>query len=561
MLRSLGRGVALASSWISEVVLRLIGRRRPYGILKLRLSGDLPEQLTPLRLPWLGSRSRDDYMSLLALLRWARDDVQLRGVLIHCDSLGIGWAKVQEIRRSLQALRDAGKRVWVYAAQAGIHEYLLASVAERVILAPSGTLDITGLSSEVTFFAGALQKLGVDAEVVQLGKYKSAAETFTRSDMSAAHREMLESLVGDLYDQVVEAVAQGRGLDAARARELLDGGPFLAQEALRQGLVDAVQYEDQAEEDLRRKLHEVAVIERSAYFPRRAGAARRTALRQHCPTIGMLQVAGTIKMGESIPGPDGVNATGIDSLARDLEALRDHDEVRAVVVRVTSPGGSGLASDLLWRELQRIRQRKPLVVSFGDVAASGGYYIGVAGSPVLAEGGTITGSIGVLAGKAVLRRLYDRVGVTKEMVTHGRHAGLHSDYVPLDDAERQLLRSQAEHFYSDFVAKVAAGRSLAESSVEAVAQGRVWTGRQALRLGLIDQLGGLERAVEEAKVLIGLSRTDPVVLVSYPKPRRLWRLPFQLGLPQGRVSLLQPWLQLVVSERIWTWLPMRIRFF
>jgi protease-4 len=406
-----------------------------------------------------------------------------------------------------------------------------------------------------------LDKIGVDAEVVHLGKYKSAAESFTRSNMSPAHREMMESLIGDLYEQIVEAVADARSLSTGRAKELLDSGPFLAQQAQQNGLVDALQYEDQAESDLRKLLDDAPSVGFGDYHVRRARAARRTALSQRLATIGLIQIVGTIKMGESIVGPDGANATGFDSIARDLASLRERNDVDAVVLRVASPGGSGLASDLLWHELQRVRERKPVVVSFGDVAASGGYYIGVTGSPLLAEGGTITGSIGVVAGKAVLRRLYDRLGVTKELVVQGRYPGLKSDYIPLTDEERQLLQAQVEHFYKDFVSKVAAGRSLSQDSVEAVAQGRVWTGRQALRAGLIDQLGGLQNAIEEAKVLLGMQATGPVALEVYPKPRRFWRLPLGLGLPLSQASLMQSWLQFVTSERIWAVLPLRLRFF
>ncbi|MBI3783318.1 MAG: signal peptide peptidase SppA [Deltaproteobacteria bacterium] len=561
MLRSLVRGLRLAYWHLSELVLRILGRRPAYGILKLQLSGDFPEHAASFRLPWISGHHREEYLALLTGLRWARDDERVRGVFIRCSDLQIGWAKVQEIRRALQALRDAGKRVWIYSPQAGLHEYLLASVAEKVILAPSGTLEVSGLSSEATFFAEALDKIGVDAEVVQLGKYKSAAESFTRSDMSPAHREMMESLLGDLFEQIVEVVAGSRSLDVGRTKELLESGPFLAEQARQSGLLDALQYEDQAESELHKLLEEAPFIEFGDYYHRRQRAARRQMLSRKLATIGLVQIVGTIKMGESITGPDGANATGLDSVARDLVSLRERDDVAAVVLRVASPGGSGLASDLLWRELRRIRERKPVVVSFGDVAASGGYYVGVTGSPLLAEGGTITGSIGVVAGKAVLRRLYDRLGVSKEMVTQGRHPGLQSDYLSLSDDERRLLQDHAEHFYQDFVSKVAAGRALPKASVEAVAQGRVWTGRQALRAGLIDQIGGLQRAIDEAKNLLGVAAETPVVLETFPKPRPIWHLPRGFGFPFGHTSVLQPWLQFVTSERIWALLPIRFKFF
>lgn len=246
---------------------------------------------------------------------------------------------------------------------------------------------------------------------------------------------------------------------------------------------------------------------------------------------------------------------------RDLTELRERDDIEAVVVRVASPGGSGLASDLLWHEMQRIKSRKPLVVSMGDVAASGGYYIGVAGCPVLAENGTITGSIGVLAGKPVLRKFYEKLGVTKEIVSHGRHAALHTDYLPLSDDDRKVLHGHAEQFYSEFLDKVAAGRSLPTEQVHEAAQGRVWTGKQAMGFGLIDQIGGLEQALAEAKLLAGHLPETRVAIETYPKPRRIWRLPLPFGLPLTQLSLTEPWWREAARERLWAILPFRLRFF
>jgi protease-4 len=561
MFRQAARYVARAYWAASEAVLQLLGRRAPYGILKLEIAGDLSEESVESRwLDWPRSR-RNDYFNLLAILRWARADPQLRAVLIRCGDLRTGWAKVQELHRSLRALRSAGKQVWVYASHAGLQEYVLASAADQIVLAPAGTLDIAGLSSEVTFVAGALQKLGIEAELVQMGKYKSAAETFTRSDMSAAHREMVESLVQDLYDQVVGTIASGRRMDAEQAHALLDRGPFVAREAQQEQLVDALLYQDEAEERLRAQCENAATIETKDYFARRRRAVHREVLRRGHRSIGLLNLSGTVKMGENVSGLEAASGCGVESVSRDLKELRERNDVSAVVLRIASPGGSGLASDLIWHEVIRTRQRKPVVVSFGDVAASGGYYIGVAGSPIIAEGGTITGSIGVLAGKALLRGLYDHLGVTKEIVSRGRHAGLYSDYLPLGDEERQRLRAEAEFFYSDFIAKVAAGRHLSEEAVAAAAQGRVWTGRQAQALGLVDQLGGLERALEEAKALAGFASDELVAVQRYPRPWRLWRLPLNLRPPRLQLASLFPSLEFIVTERVWAMLPFRIRFF
>jgi len=561
LAREARRYAALAYWQLSETALRLVGRRPPYGILKLDLTGDLSEEpLGGQLLPFI-RQSRRDYFNLIALLRWAREDPQLRAVFVRCADLRAGWAKVQELRRSLTALRSAGKTVWVYLPHAGMREYALASAADQVVLAPAGTLDIAGLSSEVTFLAGALKKLGIEAEVVHMGKYKSAAEMFTRTEMSEAHREMAESLLQDLYAQLVDLIADGRHIDRDQARALLDHGPFVALDAQRQGLVDALMYEDEAEERLRAQSADAALIEMDSYFWRRGRAVRRAVLRDSRASIGMLHMTGTVTMGESIPGPEGASTCGAMSIARELKTLRERNDIKAVVLRISSPGGSGLASDLIWHEVERTRRCKPVVVSFGDVAASGGYYVGVAGNPVIAEGGTITGSIGVVAGKAVLRGLYDHLGVTKQVVTRGRHAALYSDYVPLGDEERRLLQTQAEFFYADFVSKVASGRQLSPQAVGAAAEGRVWTGQQARALGLVDELGGIERALDQAKTLVGLAPLTLVAVERYPKPRRLWKVSLRLNQPHGQLSTLFPWWQLLTRERIWAVLPFHFRFF
>jgi protease-4 len=413
----------------------------------------------------------------------------------------------------------------------------------------------------VTFIAGTLKKLGIEAELVQMGKYKSAAEAFTRSDMSEPHREMVESLIQDLYEQVTEAIADGRRIGAETARSLLDRGPFTAREAGQLHLVDALLYEDEGEERLRAQLDDARVIERADYLRRRARAVRREVLRRSHPSIGLLHVTGTIKTGESISGTDAASACGAAAVTRELKRLRERRDIGAVVIRVSSPGGSGLASDLIWHEVMRTRKQKPVVVSFGDIAASGGYYVGVAGTPVLAEGGTITGSIGVLAGKAVLRGLYDQLGVTKQVITRGRHAALYSDYIPLGDEERQRLQAEAEFFYADFVDKVASGRQLSAEAVMSAAQGRVWSGRQAKALGLIDQLGGIESALDEAKVLAGLTPEARVAVERYPRPRRLWKFSFHLTPSQSRLQMLLPWTRFVAGERVWAILPFNFRFF
>jgi len=548
----------------SEGFLRVVGKRGPYGILKLDLGGELAEGEEEHRLLGLVRRAADDYFSLVALLRWARDDVRLKAVFIRCEALRVSWARLQGLRRSIARLRQAGKQVWIHLEGGGIREYFLAAAADRVSLLSGASLDITGLSSEAVFFLGALEKLGITADVVQMGRYKAAGETFTRREMSSAHREMMESLVDDVYGQVIDGIAESRRLEPGQLRQVFDRGPFLAAEALDAKLVDELGYDDEIEAKLIAAFDGAVVIERPDYARRRSREMRQRVLRESHGVVGMLHVGGTIKSGESIPGPEGANATGASTIKATLKDLRERDDVCAVLVRVASPGGSGVASDLIWHELVRTRERKPVVVSLGDVAASGGYYVAVAGAPVIAEAGTITGSIGVVAGKANLHGLYDHLGITKETVQRGRHACLYSDYVPLGEEERARIRTEAQRFYDDFVDKVAAARKLTREAVSAAAEGRVWTGRQAWTRGLVDELGGFEEALDAVKKLAGIPVDAPVALERAPRPRRLWKLSFDLRRhDQGRLGELLsffPNLRFMLRERVWAILPFYVRF-
>jgi len=541
--------------WGSELIARLCGRRGEYNTLQLDLSGSLPEE-SRSSLAALWRAPEMDFLTLTSLLRWAREDERLQAVLLNLADLDAGWARLQGLRRSLLALRQAGKQVWVCLTEGDTREYYLASAADAVVLAPAGHLAVTGLAAETLFFKGALDKLGVQAQVHQAGQYKTAGEPFTRQSMSGPHREMLEGLLDDLYDQIKSGIAAARNKSKAEVQALIDQGLFLAREALAAGLVDHVAYEDEIPALLEGKIGPVQLIEARVYRHRRARELRRRLLRDEPCKIALVTVGGLIKRGETVDSPEGPRAIGSRSFARDLKRARDDHSVAAVVMRVASPGGSGLASDLMWRELLRTRECKPLIVSMGDVAASGGYYLALAGDKVFAEEGTITGSIGVIAGKAVMRDLYTSLGVGKEILTRGQRAALFSDYVAFAPSEVERLDFEIRAFYQDFVEKVAHCRSLSAEAVEASAQGRVWSGRQAWTRGLVDDMGGIEEALAEAKRRAGLPAERPVVIERIPKPPSFWRLSSLARLaPRVEVT---PWWW--TRERVWAILPFSLRF-
>ncbi|TMA61467.1 MAG: signal peptide peptidase SppA [Deltaproteobacteria bacterium] len=551
-LQRLIRGVLCGIFWGINLLARAF--EGTYNTLRLDLSGSLPEE-GPSLLATLWRAPGMDFLTLISLLRWAREDERIRAVVLTVADLDVGWARLQSLRRSLLALRQAGKHVWVYLTEGGTREYYLASAADTVVLAPAGHLAVTGIAAETLFFKGALDKLGIEAQVHQAGQYKAAGEAFTRESMSGPHREMLEGLLDDLYSQIVEGIALARNKSKAEVQELIDQGLFLAREALTAGLVDQVDYEDAVPARLEAKIGPVQVIEAGLYQRRRVRALRCQLLRYAPRKIALVTVGGPVKRGETVDSPEGGRAVGSTSFARDLKRVRDDQGVAAVVVRIASPGGSGVASDLMWRELLRTRERKPVIVSMGDVAASGGYYLALAGEKLFAEEGTITGSIGVIAGKAVLHDLYTHLGVGKEILTRGRRAALFSDYLAFAPPERERLEFEIQAFYQDFVEKVARCRSLSAEAVEPSAQGRVWSGRQAWVRGLVDEMGGLEEALAEAKRRMGLPAERPVIVERIPKAPSSWRLSLLLRLLPRTSEV--PWWW--ARERVWAILPFSLR--
>lgn len=573
LFRSLTRGVL----WTIDLIARLTGRHKPYNTLQIELTGHIAEAgilgFLPFRRP-----TTPDLFALTTLLRWAREDEQLSAVVLTIDHLDTGWARLQNLRRSIQALRHAGKYVLVYLAEGGTQEYYLASAANAVAMAPAGHLTITGLAAETLFFKGALDKLGIQAQVSQAGQYKSAGEPFTRTSLSEPHREMMNSLLDDLYDQIVEGVSATRKTDTVTVRELIDQGLFLPHEAQEVGLIDHIGYEDDIPhwlesrgrpEKTEEKGRAAAVnsaesdpnlfIEAGAYLRRRGRLMRRRALRYPPARIAFMTVGGTITRGETETGSDGIQSSGSASMIRDLRHVRDDPGIAGVLIRVSSPGGSGLASDLVWHEILQTKEEKPVIISLGDVAASGGYYIALAGTTVFAEEGTITGSIGVIAGKAVLHGLYAQLGLDKEILTRGKRAALFSDYLAFGPAEQERMDIEIQSFYQDFVKKVAQCRSLSYETVDACAQGRVWSGRQAAARGLVDQIGGLEEALAELKYRVGLPDHWPVGVERFPKPASLLRFPSLLRLlPWGGRVHGTGWSW--ERDRVWAILPFSLRF-
>lgn len=518
------------------IVRDLWRRRRLRGrvTLLLRLGGGLGEASAG-RVP-RGPEVRT-FPQVMEFLSEAVVDPAVNGLALTLDELHIGWARVFELRRGLAALRATGRRVEVHLAHGGLREYLVASVAHRVTLAPEGQLPFSGLRSEMLFVRDLLSRLGVEAEFVAAGEYKSFGEMFTRDEPSPASREAMESLLLDLHRQAVEAMAEGRGLDLETAARLLDDGPWSAGEAVGLGLVDATCYPDQLSRRRRGRWPEGRIeVAGGTWLRGRLAARSLRAWLRNQPVVAVLPAIGRIA-DTSAPGPlQRAEALSPRPFAEALHRLASRADVAAIVVRVDSPGGSAAASDLLWRAVRRARMSKPVVVSFGDVAASGGYYLAMGADRILAEGATLTGSIGVVAGRFDLAGLYGRIGVRKVRIGRGSHPGLHSDHGPLTDAERAKLRDSVDRAYATFLRKAARGRRRKLEEIAPAAGGRVWTGAQALEKGLVDALGGLGDAIVAAAMAAGIRRFR-VRFVSERRPG-LQRLIARFLLPRDVVRVL-----------------------
>jgi len=475
--------------------------------LALELSGEIPEE-PPAEMS-LFERRPPSLRTLVESIGRAARDPKVSAMLVRVSSLeGAGWGKTQELRDALVRFRNSGKPAYAHLEFVGNKEYYLATACTKVYALPTAIVNVSGLSAEVMFFRKTLDKLGIQAQFEGVGKYKNAPNTFTESAFTAPHREQMEALLDSLYGQFQSGLASARGLSPEEVRKVVDGGPYDARGALEAGLVDELLYRDQV--DQRLKGAERLTPGRYAKASRGFGFDSR-------PKIALVYTVGDIITGQSQGGGFAGTFAGSDTIAGALRDARQDDEIKAIILRVDSPGGFGPAADAIRREVQLAQKVKPVVVSMGDYAASGGYYVTIGSAAIVAEPGTITGSIGVFSGKFSLRGFYDKIGVTKEVLTRGANSALFSEYQPWTADERAKVRQQNVAFYEDFVRKVADGRKKTYAEIDAIAQGRVWTGAEALRQGLVDRLGGLDTAIEVARQKAQIGATDVNLVVMPPR--------------------------------------------
>jgi protease IV len=487
-------------------------------------------------------------------LRLAAVDGRVTAVLLRLGPLDCGWAKCAEIRDALIDFRKSGKKAYAYIEEAPqfSKEYFLATACDRIILHPLGWLGIPGIGGQVPFFKKALDKLGVRVEVQHIEEYKTAYNSFTEAGFTPAHKEMTEAILGDQFDGFVRAVAEARHMAPETVRTLVDKAFFQGQEAVQAGLVDELLYDDQVaalfrkagRPSVRTTLSDYAAVDPSSLGRNRG---RR---------IALIYGSGPIHDGESQ-----AQTMGADTLVRWFRAAGEDETIAAVVFRVDSPGGSAVASDVIWREIMLCKQKKPVVISMSDMAGSGGYWIAMGASRIIAQPQTLTGSIGVLSLKIDASPLLEKLGVTSETIRFGQRSDIFTPFRGSTDEERVVLKKQISWIYERFVDKAAEGRGLTKEAVNKIGRGRVWTGAQAKTIGLVDELGGLTQAIEAAKSLAGITKEQDVRLVVWPKRVSFWASLFgrrdasiRAELPRALGQTLE-WIDRLGRDRVWAVMP------
>ncbi|MER7546951.1 signal peptide peptidase SppA [Actinomadura sp.] len=518
---------------VVNVIKQARDRRTAPLILELDLTEGIVETPPADPVSAILSMRRTNLRDVLDGLRRARSDSRVRALVVKVSG-GIGLALVQELREAVQALREAGKLTVAWAETygeggRGTVPYYLATAFDKIYLQPTGEVGLTGIALEEPFFAGALEKAGIQPRFGKRHEYKTMANTFMEKTYTPEHEESSRRLVTSLGEQITAGVAAARGLPEEKVRELIDRGPFLADEALAEKLVDRLAYRDEVYAALREEFGEDAQLRFVSRYNRAHGLASRLPQPGRQDMVALINGHGPIRLGRSGRGgplPGSGPAMGSDTIGAAFRAAVRDDRVKAIVFRVNSPGGSAVASDAIWREVVLARRAgKPVIVSMGNVAASGGYYVSMAADTIVAQPGTLTGSIGVVVGKAVVSGLLDRVGIGLGAVADGDHARMLSATKDFSDSEWERVNASLDRIYDDFTAKVAEGRDLPRERVHELARGRVWTGADAKDNGLVDELGGIDTALDLARKKAGLASDAPIRVYPHTSPLERLRPP------------------------------------
>jgi protease IV len=487
------------------------------GVLVMNVSGEIEEQREPDIFSALNGTTPIVLHDYLDSIDTAATDSHITGLVVRIGPLETGWAKLEEIRAHLLSFRKSGKPNVCYLGYDGIQnpEYYLASACKEIWLVPTAPVSIRGMMAQALFLRGTLDKLKIVPEFYHIAEFKTAGNTFTEKKFTPAHREEVEGLLHSIYNQYLEDASSGRGMDRAQFEALVNRGPFASSDAVTNKVVDRLAYWDQVQD----------------YFKGRDGKWSPISLNQYraqvkndgSTRIAIVHASGLIISGESGSTPGGGSVMGGDSVASDIRAARKDSSIKAIVLRVDSGGGSVVGSEVIRREVELANAVKPVVVSMSDVAASGGYWIAAPARKIIADRNTITGSIGVLIGKMNVSGLYNLLGMSTDSVATSDNASLFSAQQNFTPAQREYIQKSLNETYAEFTKGVATGRKMTVEAVDKVGKGRVWSGSQAKEIGLVDELGGLDRAVQVAKELANIPSGDSVRLVRYPEERNFFQ--------------------------------------
>jgi len=446
---------------------------------------------------------------ILAHIKEAKTDSRIKGIYVDVSAIQGGFASIEEIRSALLDFKKSGKFILAYSEVYTKGAYYLASVADKIYVNPEGIVDFKGFSTEITFFKGALEKLDIEAQVIKVGTYKSAVEPYILDKMSKPNREQITSFLGSLYTHFLSNIAISRKIPVDSLSAIANTAAVqTATDAVKFRLVDGVKYKDEVLTELKSlcgiaQKKELRSVSISDYTPQTKELSKASADR----------IAVVYAVGEIVSGEGDDETMGSENISRAIRTARLDDKVKALVLRINSPGGSSLASDVIWREIELTKKVKPVIVSMGDVAASGGYYIACAADSIFAQPNTITGSIGVFAIIPNMKKFFNnKLGITFDEVKTGKFSEI-SITRPLSDDERLLLQAEVNNIYKTFTQKVANGRHKTPEFIDKIGQGRVWTGAEAIKIGLVDRLGNIDDAVKSAAKKAGLKEYK---LVDYP---------------------------------------------
>ena len=514
-------------------------------IAHIKLSGQLPE--SPGQMTLFGDLGID-LRKTIARLDKAADDDRISGVILEIKNAALGRGKLNELREAIGRVQAADKKVYAQLEMATGPQYLLAAACDQIVMPEAGLVLISGVRLELAYYKQMLGKLGIEADIMHVGESKGAGEAYTRTSMSEPVRKNLTAMVDDFYDQMVTTIANDRDLKVDDVRDLVDTGLLTVPKAHQQGLIDRIAYPDEFRAQLKQEYQADQLVYVVNYgkksvdtdfsspfamikiFQQMLGT--RSGSSSRGPKIAVVYAVGPIMSGKSDSGPFGGQTMGSDTIVEAINKAAKDDKVKAIVLRINSPGGSALASDMIWRATQNTD--KPIVASMGDVAASGGYYIAMGADKIMAEPGTITGSIGVVGGKLAMNGLYEKIGMSTDLISRGKNSGVFSATNKFSDSERKVVEAMMHEVYEKFTSKAATGRDMPLEKLQALAGGQVYSGRDAKRNGLVDELGSLKDAIKLAKKLANIDADEKPTLKILPEPRNPFESLFGADLDRQR---------------------------